>query len=46
VVHGRFICFFRRAADGGWLVTLLMNSHSRPVVEIPPAGGAPAPGSE
>ncbi|HYH94049.1 MAG TPA: SgcJ/EcaC family oxidoreductase [Candidatus Saccharimonadales bacterium] len=31
-VHGRLIHFLRREPDGTWLVTVAMNSHSRPTV--------------
>jgi uncharacterized protein (TIGR02246 family) len=43
LVVGRLILFLRRDADGAWRVSLAMNSHVRPVEEIPT--GAPRPGS-
>jgi ketosteroid isomerase-like protein len=39
VVNGRVTFFVRREADGRWRITLAMNSHSRPVEEIPSATG-------
>jgi uncharacterized protein (TIGR02246 family) len=37
IVHGRIAFFFRRQDDGRWRISLVMNSHSRPVEEVPPA---------
>jgi len=34
-VRGRLILFMRREASGSWQVTLAMNSHIRPVEEVP-----------
>jgi len=34
-VHGRLILFLRRETGGAWQVTLAMNSHIRPVEEVP-----------
>ena len=31
LVVGRVVMFLRRADDGRWLITMLMNSHARPV---------------
>ena len=42
-VSGRLILFLRRDPDGAWRVTLALNSHVRPVVEVPrerPATGS------
>jgi ketosteroid isomerase-like protein len=35
-VRGRLILVLRREADGTWLTTLAMNSHSRPMEELEP----------
>ena len=35
VVHGRLVIVLRREAGGSWLVRLVMNSHIKPVEDIP-----------
>jgi ketosteroid isomerase-like protein len=42
VVRGRAAYFLRREPDGAWRITLLMNSHSRPVETIEPEAGSAA----
>lgn len=37
LVNGRITFFFRREDDGTWRISLVMNSHIRPVEEQPPA---------
>ena len=34
-VSGRLVLFLRREPDGPWRVTVVMNSHIRPVEEVP-----------
>lgn len=34
LVRGRLVRFLRREADGGWMVSLALNSHSQPVEMI------------
>lgn len=34
-VAGRYVAFLRREADGAWRLTFLMNSHVRPIEELP-----------
>ena len=42
-VRGRLVLFLRRDPDGAWRVTLALNSHVRPVVEVPRDGQADDP---
>jgi uncharacterized protein (TIGR02246 family) len=36
LVVGRLVRFLRQGADGTWRVTLVLNSHARPMEELPP----------
>ena len=36
LVVGRLVRFLRQDADGTWRVTLALNSHARPIEELPP----------
>lgn len=36
MVHGRLVFFLRRDPDDRWRVTMVMNSHVRPVEVVPP----------
>lgn len=36
LVVGRLVRFLRRDADDTWRVTLVLNSHARPMEELPP----------
>ncbi len=40
LVVGRMMTFLRRVDDGRWQITILMNSHARPVEQV--ASAAPA----
>jgi uncharacterized protein (TIGR02246 family) len=35
LVVGRLVLFLRRDVDAAWRITLAMNSHVRPVAEVP-----------
>ncbi len=43
LVVGRVVMFLRRADDGRWLITVLLNSHARPVEQLAQAGAAGVP---
>ena len=34
-VNGRFVAFLRREQDGAWRIAMLMNSHTRPMEDLP-----------
>jgi hypothetical protein len=34
-VVGRLVTFVRRESDGAWRIAVLMNSHTRPMEELP-----------
>ena len=42
VVRGRVAYFLRRDPDGAWLITLAMNSHSKPIETIESGTGSAA----
>jgi uncharacterized protein (TIGR02246 family) len=43
-VSGRLVLFLRRDPDDAWRVVLALNSHVRPLIELPQE--TPAPGSD
>ena len=34
-VNGRLVTFLRRESDGAWRIEMLMNSHTRPMEDLP-----------
>ena len=34
-VNGRLVAFLRRESDGAWRIEMLMNSHTRPMEDLP-----------
>lgn len=43
IVVGRLVTFLRREADGRWRIAVQMNSHARPIEEVPAEGAVGVP---